>query len=92
MSRVGKLKESSGKTRFLSVDEVKRLLDVCRRSKNKQLYSVVLMAVALGMRYSEIIELEWEQVDLQAGFINLHHTKNGTDRIVPISNEIIVLL
>jgi integrase len=92
MSRVGKLRESSGKTRFLSKDEVQRLLEVCRESKNKDLYPVVLMAVTLGMRYSEIVKLEWDQVDLQTGFLNLHHTKNGTDRIVPISNEISALL
>jgi integrase len=92
MPRVGKLKESSGKTRFLSVDEVKRLLDECKNSKNEHLYPVVLMAVTLGMRYSEIVTLEWDQVDLDAGFVHLQHTKNGTDRIVPISKEISALL
>lgn len=92
MSRVGKLKESSGKTRFLSVDEVQRLLDECKKSRNTRLYPVVLMAVTLGMRYSEIVSLRWDQVDLDAGFIHLRHTKNGTDRTVPISREISALL
>jgi integrase len=92
MSRVGKLKESSGKTRFLSEDEIRRLLEACRESRNPSLYLVVLMAVTLGMRYSEIVTLEWDQVDLQSGFVHLQQTKNGTARTVPISNEIIVLL
>jgi len=62
--------------------KVQRLLDVCKKSRNTRLYPVVLIAVTVGMRYSEIVTLEWDQVDLGAEFVHLRHTKNGTGRIV----------
>jgi integrase len=92
MARVGQLKESSGRTRYLSLDEIRRLLDACRHSRNKMLYPVVAMALTTGMRYSELVTAKWDQVDLDKGFLHLFKTKNGSERIVPISDELIVLL
>ncbi len=38
---VDKLKEPTGRTRFLSDDEIKRLLDACRESKNQYLFTTI---------------------------------------------------
>lgn len=92
MPKVGKLKESSGKVRYLQKDEINRLLSACKESRNSLLYPVVAIALTSGMRRSEILTLEWKQIDLHHGFIHLKHTKNGTDRIIPIPKEIIILL
>lgn len=92
MSRVSKLKESGGRTRFLSLDEIQQLIAACKISRNKLLYPVVVVALTTGMRYSELVTAKWDQVDLDKGFMHLYKTKNGSERIVPISNELVLML
>lgn len=92
MPKVGKLKESSGKMRFLQKEEIDQLFEACKKSRNSLLYPAVAIAVTTGMRRNEIVTLRWSQIDLHRGFIHLQQTKNGSDRVIPIPNEIIVLL
>jgi len=52
---------------------------------------IVVTAHHTGMRYSEIVELDWNRVDLKKGFIHLRgqDTKNGEARKVPfLSKEV----
>lgn len=92
MVRVGQLKEGSGRTRFLSLDEIRRLIEACKQSRNKLLYPIVVIALTTGMRYSEIVTVKWDQIDLDKGFIHLYRTKNGSERTVPISDDVVELL
>jgi integrase len=50
MRKVTKLKEPRGRVRFLSDEERKRLLDACKTSKNRSLYTIVTRALATGAR------------------------------------------
>jgi integrase len=92
MPKVGKLKEGRGRTRFLAIEEIRRLMEACRVSRNKMLYPVVTIALATGMRYSEITTLQWDQIDLDKGYIHLYKTKNGEERTVPIPDSVVELL
>jgi len=84
MKRVSKFKEPRGRVRFLSDDERKRLLKACEQT-NWLLYLAVVLALSTGMRRGEIMNLRWGDVDLQAGQITLHDTKNGERRAVPLT-------
>jgi integrase len=55
------LPERKGRTRFLSVDEAGRLMDAC----SSHLYPIVLCALETGMRRGEILNLRWEDMDLE---------------------------
>lgn len=81
--RVATLKEPRGRVRFLSDEERKKLLEVCR-SHSDQLYIVVVLALSTGARLSEIMALTWKQVDLERGRITLEDTKNGERRALPL--------
>jgi len=83
-TKVRKCKEPRGRVRYLSDDERERLLEACRKSRNPQLYPVVLLALSTGMRQGEIMNLTWPDVDLHNGFLILHETKNGERRRVPL--------
>jgi integrase len=83
--KVRKYKEPRGRVRYLSEEERKRLLEVCRASQHRCLYMVVVLALSTGMRLGEIMSLRWSQIDLAAGYAVLHHTKNGERRKVPLA-------
>lgn len=87
MRKVSKLKEPRGRVRFLDDDERERLLEACKESSNPYLYPIVVIAMSTGMRYSEIMNLTWADVDLQRSRIILHETKNGDRRAVPIAGK-----
>jgi integrase len=52
----------------------------------------VALAIFTAMRYGEIINLKWEDIDFEQGFITLKHTKNGERRIVFITPEVANIL
>lgn len=84
------LRENPGRTRFLSQEEAKRLLDCCSRS----LYPIVFTGLNTGMRLSEILGLTWERVHTESvmdPYIEITNTKSGKDRFVPLNNEMIEL-
>jgi integrase len=86
-AKISKLKESRGRTRYLSKAELKRLLEACRKSGSPHLLSVVIMALSTGARKNEILSLQWKNVDLKRATITIEETKNGESRTIPIHGE-----
>jgi integrase len=85
LQKVKKGKEPRGRVRFLSDDERNRLLTASKESKNKYLYSIVVLALSTGMRHGEIMNLTWDDIDFQRNRIILHDTKNGERRAAPLN-------
>jgi integrase len=103
MRKVSRPTEPRGRVRFLSDDvtnpsgekipgERTRLLEACEASNNPYLYPVVVLALSTGMRRNEIMGLRWPDVDLNAGRLVLHETKNGERRGVPLVGKALNLL
>lgn len=88
MAKVKKPKVSNGRVRYLSADELERLRAAANASDNKFLPIVIEVAVATGMRYSEIMHLRWRDVLLddqgRCSLAVLEETKNGERRGVPL--------
>lgn len=88
MPKVKKPKVSNGRVRYMSEDELARLRAAAATSENKFLPTVIEVAVATGMRYSEIMNLRWRDVltDAQGrcSLAVLEETKNGERRGVPL--------
>lgn len=95
----GRLKENPTKTvqmfkannqivRFLTREEIKKLLEVCR----PYMRDIVTFAINTGLRRGEILGLKWEDVDLERNIIHVRNTKNGEDRKLPINSTVQVLL
>ncbi len=80
VKRVRLLKEDNTRTRYLSNEEIKRLLDACPECLRR----IVMCALLTGMRRGEILNLKWDDVNIQHGIILLKHTKTGRMREIPI--------
>lgn len=85
MERVSKPKEPSGRVRYLSKEELNRLLCACKESTNSDLYAATLLALSTGARRMEVMGLRWRQVDLTRHVITLEVTKNGERRALPLA-------
>jgi len=84
LAKVEKPQWPRGRVRFLSDAERGALLNACKASPNPCLYDIVVLALCSGMRYGEIMNLTWADVDLDRAVITLQDTKNGERRAVPL--------
>lgn len=92
MRKVIKPKEPRGRVRFLSKDERTKLLAACQKSTHPYLYAVVVLALSTGARQGEIMNLTWDDIDLNRGRAILHETKNGERRALPIAGHALKVL
>lgn len=76
------LKENNTRLRFLSEEEITKLLDKCP----DYLKSIVECALNTGMRKGEILNLKWDQI--RDGQIYLTETKTNEARQVPINDDL----
>ncbi len=73
-------KQPKGKTRWLTVDEASRLIDACA----PHLKPIVTVLIYTGGRASEVLCLNWNEVNLSACQVVFVDTKNGDTRGVPL--------
>ena len=82
--KIRKPPEPRGRVRFLSEEEIHRLLTACLESRNLYLHTVVVLALSTGARKMELLGLRWPYVDLKRSTLTFHQTKNGDTRTVPL--------
>lgn len=85
IKKVSKPSEAPGRDRFLSFNEKDRLLIACQASPNPYLYPLVNLSIQTAMRFGELINLRWEDIDFQQRKIILKKTKNGDTRVIPLT-------
>jgi integrase len=76
----------------VSSTTLERLLLAADRQQNWAIAFAVRLAVATGMRRSELLNLRWADVDLQAHTLNIRTSKNGHPRQIPLSPSALALL
>ncbi len=67
------------KMRVLSPDELSQILKVCKKPRDKAL---ILFLVDSGMRRSEACALNWIDVDIPSGVVNIRRSKSKKARSV----------
>ncbi|NIA08308.1 MAG: tyrosine-type recombinase/integrase [Nitrospiraceae bacterium] len=82
---IKKPKPRPGRTRFLSQDEIDRLLKVAAKSRQVKLSLFLEMLLQTAMRPGEAAKCRWSDIDFQNYNILIGTTKNGQPRSVPIS-------
>lgn len=83
-----------GRTRVLTAEEEKRLLESVRPTgrRNPEMLAIVQLALQTAMRRGELLALKWEHLDLKAQTAYLPTSKNGSPRYVPLSSSAVSTL
>ena len=81
VSKVKFFREAPPKERILTYDEEKALLD----SSHKHLKPILITALNTGMRYGELLNLTWNDVDFDSGYIHVRQSKSGKSRKIPMN-------
>jgi integrase len=65
------------KDRRLSDNEELDLFNALKECRNQDMMTIFQLAISSGMRRSEILFLQWKQINFEREFIQLERTKNG---------------
>lgn len=81
------------RTRWLDADEMQRLLAVAKQSSWDKLYLLILMGLSTGARAGELVDkLTWQSIDWKERTAVVRDTKNGTDRTLTFTAELMAEL
>lgn len=87
-------KSAKPRDRVITDAEIVLINDHLAKGKgsSQQIRIAFNLALLTGMRRSEILSLDWSQIDLERRFLTLLDTKNGDKRDVPLSSQAIDVL
>jgi site-specific recombinase XerD len=72
----------------LTEDEVERLMNAARKNRlGHRDASMVLVAYRHGLRASELVDLQWTQVDFRTATLHVRRVKQGTPSTHPILGD-----
>ena len=85
--------EPKGRDRRLEDGEEEKLLKACHESEAAtELVAIVQLALETGARLGELLKLQWKDISLTRCTAKLLDTKNGDDRVIPLSSKAIATL
>ena len=79
---------------YLRPDEVEAMVQAARKSGRHRARdaAIILMMFRHGLRTAELVALRWQQVDLKAGYLDVHRAKRGHDSKHPLRGPQLRLL
>jgi len=81
-----------GRTRRLKAGEEARLLAACDSGRTPLMKPLIILAIETAMRRGEMLDLQWQHVDLVRCVAHLPLTKNGDSRDIPLSRRAVGIL
>jgi integrase len=80
--------------KYLRPDEVDAMVQAARKSGRHRVRdaAIILMMFRHGLRTAELVALRWQQVDLKAGYLDVHRVKRGHDAKHPLRGPQLRLL
>ena len=79
-------KQKLGEIEVLSADEMRRLIEAA----DERILPLIVIGGFAGLRHEEIKRLDWQDIDLDEGFIEVKaaNAKTGTRRAVPMKDNL----
>jgi integrase len=78
-------REYPGEAGYLEADEVPKVLEACPA----WLQPIVVVAVHTGLRWGELMALEWKNVDFERRLVTVGDSKNHDVRHVPLNDTVL---
>lgn len=89
MARIDAPPEEEAPPKFLSIEELERVREACRKPMERLLVEFLYSS---GVRVSEAAALDWDDIDWDSKRIIVREGKGGKSRIVPVSTRAMLLL
>ncbi|RWC93750.1 MAG: site-specific integrase [Mesorhizobium sp.] len=88
-----KLKVTDNKReRRLRSEELERLIEATRQSKNKLVAPIILFALETAMRRGEILSVQFRHIDFERHSLVIPETKSGYSRAIPLTVRAVTIL
>lgn len=82
---IKKFKEKS-RDRFLQPDEIQRLIKVLNESQNELIRDYVYISLLTGVRKSDVLSMEWSEIDFINKKWRIPEQKNGEPQTIPLTD------
>ena len=76
----------------ISDTKIEKLINTASLFRNETMGRLITLAVETALRRSELLSLSWDGVDFERLEVNVHKTKNGFPRVIPINIKTLELL
>ncbi|AEA33665.1 tyrosine-type recombinase/integrase [Hippea maritima] len=90
-AKVKKPKKDNRRMRFLTKEEAEKLLSELKKH-SIQVYEMAYLSLYTGMRFGEIANLTWQDIDFQNGIITIKDPKNSESRVAYMTDSLRDLL
>lgn len=88
---IKKFKERS-RQRFLRKDEMPRFFKALAEEENHAARDYILMSLLTGARKSNVLAMQWEEVNFALEEWHIQETKNGESHVIPLTAPAIEIL
>lgn len=89
---IKRLRLGDYKQRFLTEEEINRLLRVCRADRHPYVYHIVQLLLLTGARKGEVRTARWQDIDFNKRIWTVPLSKNGRSRRVVLSSAAVETL
>jgi len=86
-AQIKRLKEDKGRITYLTIDQIKRLIEAAKGSPNPHVYPFIVIGLETSMRRMEILSIQLEHIDLERRVIYIPMAKGGA-REQPITQHL----
>ena len=85
-------KENNKRTKFLTEEEIKKLLEVDYDGLPPYLKPIIATAIYTGLRKGEILNLKWKDIDLEHGIIYVRQNKQNRLQVKMVNDDLMNIL
>lgn len=88
---IKKFKEKS-RQRFLRKDEMPRFFRVLAEEPNDTVRDYIILSLLTGARKSNVLAMQWEEVNFSLAEWHIKETKNGEPHVIPLTGPAVEIL